>query len=151
MSDDTGPLTPEQGPPAGPPAPGYPPPGYVQPGYPPPGYPPPGYPQPGYPPGAGPYGVPQAYQPSTSTKAIVSLVLGVGSIAMCPLVGPVGVWAGFSARREIRESAGWKTGDGLAIAGIATSSVGVAILAFYVVVLVILLVIGAFGAPAQVR
>ncbi|MCC5952007.1 MAG: DUF4190 domain-containing protein [Acidimicrobiia bacterium] len=152
----------QQNPPPGGPPPGTPPgpPGYGTPGGPPPGAPPgqppgqPAYgappgqpvyggPPPGAPPGQpgwgapGPYGTPGGYPPAprTNTNAVWSLVLGIVSIVMCPLTGLVGIPLGVSARRKIRESNGQETGDGLALAGIITSVVGVVVIGLFVMLI----------------
>ena len=64
----------------------------------------------------------------TNSLAVTSLVLGVLSFIFCgPLSAIPGLITGFVARRQIRESNGTEQGDGLAVAGIATSAVGLAI------------------------
>lgn len=110
---------------------------------PPPAYPapPPAYLPP--PPGAGPVPYPmppRAPGSGTNSKAILSLVLGILALtSCCGLTAPVGLWAGITARREIREQGG--EGDGLAIAGIATSALGVAVLALGLAYLVFVIVL----------
>lgn len=69
----------------------------------------------------GPY--PPAYPPvpaaQTSTMATVSLVTGIASWVIVPLIGAiVAVITGHMAKKEIRESGGRLTGDGLATAGL---------------------------------
>jgi hypothetical protein len=61
--------------------------------------------------------------------AIASLVIGIASImlsAFCCLgvTGVVGIPMGIVARRRIAASAGTKQGDGMALAGIICSSIG---------------------------
>lgn len=57
--------------------------------------------------------------PPTSTLAIVSLVSAILSWFLFPIIGAlVAVVTGHMARREIRDSLGAKSGDGLAIAGL---------------------------------
>lgn len=57
--------------------------------------------------------------PQTSTMATVSLVTGIASWVIVPLIGAiVAVITGHMARKEIRESGGQLTGDGLATAGL---------------------------------
>src|SRR5688572_29243898 len=56
------------------------------------------------PPGASPYGAPSA---PNSTAAVVSLIFGILSWVMLPVIGPiVAVVAGHMARAEIRSSNG---------------------------------------------
>jgi len=58
-------------------------------------------------------------QVQTSTLAIVSLVSGIVSWFLLPLIGSiVAVITGHMAKREIRESLGKLSGDGLATAGL---------------------------------
>ena len=90
-----------------PPPPGYPPPpvGYPAPGYPAPGYPAPGYPVPGY-----------AYPPAptTSTNAVVGLVLAIVSWVVCPVIPAiVALVLARKSDLEIAASAGRVSGAGL--------------------------------------
>jgi len=77
---------------------------------------------------------PPAYPPlvpQTSTMAIVSLVSGIASWLVLPLIGAVvAVITGHMARSEIRESGGRLTGDGLATAGLVLGylQIGLAVL-----------------------
>jgi hypothetical protein len=78
---------------------------------------------------AGPYAV--AAGPRTNTMAILSLVLslvscGVGSIAAVIL--------GHMAKRQIAESGGMETGEGLATAGLIIGYIGLALTVVGVVV-----------------
>jgi len=93
------------------------------------GYPPPppggggGYPAP--PAGGGGYA-----QPQTSQKAVWSMVAGIASLpfAVCcaPIgfVGIVGFILGRSAKKDIAESGGQKTGGGMAQAGVVMGIIG---------------------------
>ena len=64
-----------------------------------------------------------------STKAILSLVFGIlGLTCMCILTGIPAIILGFLARKEIRESKGQKTGNGMAIAGIAMGFISTVII-----------------------
>ncbi len=71
---------------------------------------------------------------TTSTTAIVSLVLGVVSWALCCgcLTGIPALIAGYMARNEIKADPS-KTGDGLAIAGMVLGglSLGLTLLWFF--------------------
>ena len=105
---------------------GQPEPAYGQQGQPGPAY---GQQQPysGYPPqsygGQDPYGQP----PKTSGKATTSLALGVGSLVLfCVgfLLGIPAIIVGMRARKEIRNSQGRLSGDGLALGGIITGVLG---------------------------
>lgn len=117
-------------PPSGPPAP--------QPGSPP--YQPYGAP-------SGPYGAPSApygtfpATPPTNGLAIASLVVSIGSVVFCcGLPGIVGAILGHVARKQIREEG--QAGDGMALGGIIVGwiafGLSMALLVFYVVVIVIL-------------
>ena len=71
----------------------------------------------------GPYGA----LPPTSGKATTSLVLGIASMVLCFigfLLGIPAIIVGLRARKEIRESQGRTTGDGLALGGIITGVIG---------------------------
>jgi hypothetical protein len=136
------------GPPGGGPPGGYGPPGGGPPGYGPPPGGPPGYGQPpGGPPGYGPppgggfgpppggFGPPGGPMmmggPRFNPLALTSMILGILSIPMCccqALSVPLaiaGLVLGIIGLTKIRANPqGWK-GGGMAIAGIATSSVGI--------------------------
>ena len=63
--------------------------------------------------------------PNTSTKAVVSLILGIASVPAISCFGCGGIILGIAAlivglraRREIADSGGAETGDGLALAGV---------------------------------
>lgn len=112
-------------------APAPPPP--PSPAYPPPTYPPPsGHPAqpawPGHPaqPQVGQYPGYQAWTaPKVSGMAIASLVCGLASFLCFGIVlGPVAFGLGLSARKTIARSNGWRTGDGMAIAGIVLGIIG---------------------------
>jgi hypothetical protein len=59
----------------------------------------------------------------TNTMATTSLVLGVCSFFICPLLGIAAVIVGNRARREIRRTG--EQGDGLAAAGVAMGYVAI--------------------------
>lgn len=65
--------------------------------------------------------------------AIISLVTGILSIICCGsfIFGIAGVILGILGRKEIAESNGAKKGEGLALAGLITGGVGVALSALY--------------------
>jgi hypothetical protein len=76
------------------------------------------------------YSPPTYNQPGqTSTLAIVSLVSGIVSWFLLPLIGPiVAVITGHMAKREIKASAGTLTGDGLATVGLVLGYAQLALL-----------------------
>lgn len=112
------------------------------------------------PPAPGPYATPPAYPAPpayaapgygtrtpttrTNTMAIASLVLGIaGLVLLCGLPSPIGLYCGIRARREIRATG--EQGDGLALAGIITSAIGVAFLVLGLLWLLFVLVVAGFG------
>jgi hypothetical protein len=99
---------------------------YGQQGYGQPGYGQQGYGQPGY--GYDPYA---GYRPRTNGKALAALWTGVGALvlSLCCLgvLGVVPIVLGVKARKEVRTSGGQQTGDGMALAGIITGAVAIAV------------------------
>lgn len=70
--------------------------------------------------------------PQTSTMAIVSLVTGILGWFALPLIGGIiAVVCGTIARKEIKNSRGLFTGDGMAIAGIVLGSINIAMVALF--------------------
>jgi hypothetical protein len=66
-----------------------------------------------------------------STMAIVSLIAGIVGLTLLPLIGSVtALITGYMARKEIRESAGAISGDGMALAGVIMGWIGVAFAVF---------------------
>jgi hypothetical protein len=54
-----------------------------------------------------------------STLAVVSLIAGILSFVMIPVIGSiVALWAGYAARKETRATPPTASGDGMATAGI---------------------------------
>jgi hypothetical protein len=69
-------------------------------------------------------GVP--YQRPNSSMAIVSLIAGILGLTLFPLLGSiVALITGYSARKEIQESAGALAGDGMALAGLIMGWIGI--------------------------
>jgi len=82
----------------------------------------------------------------TSTLAIVSLVAGVLSFVMLPIVGAVvAIWTGYEARKETRSVPPRASGDGLATAGIVLGWIHVGVL-----VITLCCVIAYFGFFASI-
>jgi hypothetical protein len=80
------------------------------------------------------------YQPAPPTpgNAIASLILGIVSIVLCPIITAViGLFLGYSAKREIDNSGGRLGGRGVALGGIITSWIGLAI---YTPILILVIV-----------
>lgn len=89
--------------------------------------------QPGYPPA-------MIGGPPTNTLAIVSLVAGIASFFVCPVLGGiVAIVTGHMARAQIRQTG--EDGDGLALAGLVLGYVHVA-LALLALVFVTLAILG---------
>jgi hypothetical protein len=79
----------------------------------------------------------------TSTKATLSLVLGLVGLLCCGLLAGIpAVFLGFVARKEIKDSQGAVTGDGLALGGIITGAIAVL---WSLVAVALLLGVLAFG------
>jgi hypothetical protein len=63
--------------------------------------------------------VPPTMLTQNSTLAIVSLIAGIASWVLIPFIGAVvAVITGHMAKKEIRQSVGRLTGDGMATAGL---------------------------------
>ena len=98
-------------------------------------------------------------QPSTNTKATISLIVGIACLVLgllsscfvgaCSLIftmigAIVGLILGYQAKREIAESGGTEGGEGLATAGIVLGWVNAGV-SLLLVVLGILTVVGIVG------
>ncbi len=99
---------------------------------------PPAYPTPGAPHATPAYAT---AAPPTNSNAIVALILGIGSLLVCGLAGPVAVIVGQRARREIRQTG--EQGDGMALAGVITGAIATALIAIGIVALIIIVIIAA--------
>jgi hypothetical protein len=66
-------------------------------------------------------------RPPTNAKARTSLTLGLLSLVLTVLTGPLAVLLGTLALRELRRGAGRRRGKGLALAGIGTGLAGTAL------------------------
>ncbi len=76
--------------------------------------------------------------PQTSTLAVVSLVMGIISWFVLPLLGPiVAVITGHMARGEIRRSPTRIEGDGMAIAGLILGYLQLALIVLGLIVVVL--------------
>ncbi len=68
------------------------------------------------------------YGASTNNLALVSLIAGILGLSVVPLIGSiVAVITGPMAKREIQNSAGAFSGEGLATAGIVLGWIGIAL------------------------
>ncbi|NIM93533.1 MAG: DUF4190 domain-containing protein [Anaerolineales bacterium] len=93
----------------------------------------------------------QQYQPGppvpaatqTSTLAIVSLVTGLLSYVIIPIVGAIAaIITGNMAKKEIRESEGSITGDGLATAGVILGYVNIFFIFIPICIIILLALLG---------
>ena len=85
------------------------------------------------------------YQPSPPTpgNAIASLILGIIGIVLCPIVtSVVGLILGYGAKQEIDNSGGRLGGRGVAMGGIITSWIGLAIYIPIIALIVIGVAVG---------
>ena len=80
-------------------------------------------------------------QPVTSSsRAVVALVLGILGIVLCPLSAPVAWVLGKRAEEEIDASGGTIDGRGMATAGKITGIIGVGLLVLYMLILLVVVV-----------
>ncbi|MFO8013622.1 MAG: DUF4190 domain-containing protein [Phycisphaerae bacterium] len=99
---------------------------------------------------------PEGYPPPPATPrqnglAVASLVLGIVSLACSQCITALpGVILGHIALRQIRDSGGAETGEGMAIGGLVCGyiSIGIAVLVALVWVLFVLLGLGAAAVSA---
>jgi hypothetical protein len=87
--------------------------------------------------------VPAAYRTTpTSGLAVASLILGIASLTVMPgLAGIAGIVCGHLARGGIRRANGALAGDGMAVAGLITSYIGL-----FFMLLVLVFVVAVIGA-----
>jgi hypothetical protein len=79
---------------------------------------------------------PASGPPRTHSKATASLVCGIVGLFLCGVIlGPVAIYLSNQAKREIRESGGQYTGEGLATAGMVLGII--AVIAFIAGVIVV--------------
>lgn len=94
-------------------------------------------------PGASPYGPPS---PPNSTAALVSLIFGILSWVMLPLIGPiVAVVAGHMARAEIRSANGQVGGGGMALAGLVLGYLQIALIVLAICAIATIVILAALG------
>ena len=75
-----------------------------------------------------------------SGMAIGSLIASILGVTLIPTIGSIiGLILGYLARKEIRESGGTVTGEGMATAGIIIGWVGVSLAAIGICILALLL------------
>lgn len=79
----------------------------------------------------------------SSTLATISLIAGILTWFLLPILGAlIAIITGHLAKREIRESAGRLTGDGLATAGLVLGYLQLLLIVVPVCVIVILALLG---------
>lgn len=75
--------------------------------------------------------VPNVGQPEkASSQAVTALVLGILSLACCPVLGPIAWYMGYQERKAIRERRAPLSGEGLALAGVVLGILGSLYLVF---------------------
>ncbi len=100
-------------------------------------------------PGSAPYGV---AGPPNSTAAIVSLVFGILTWTVLPVIGPiVAVVAGHMARGEIRRSNGQVGGGGMAMAGLVLGYLQIALLVLAICAIVAIGLLTMIGSRVPAR
>ena len=104
-------------------------------------------PEPTYPPPVSTYSPPPpGYSPAVPPRinglAVTSLVLGILAFVTCAVTGIPGLITGVIARRQISESQGSEQGSGLAIGGIITSVIALALVGLWLLALLALTFLG---------
>jgi hypothetical protein len=80
---------------------------------------------------------------------VVSLIFGILSWVMLPVIGPiVAVVAGHMARAEIRSSNGQVGGGGLALAGLVLGYLQIALIALAICAIIAIVALAAIGSQA---
>ncbi len=96
------------------------------------------YPPPSTPPG---YAATPGQFPKTSTYAVVSLVLAIGSFVLCPLILSIAALVvASSASKEIDASHGWIIGDGMVKAAKIIAWINIALTIVVLIAVVVLAV-----------
>lgn len=83
------------------------------------------------------------YAAQTSSLAVVSLVFGILGFTFLPFIGSiVALFTGYAARKEIRQSAGRLTGDGMALAGLIMGWIVIGLSTASVCIIAVLALLG---------
>ncbi len=91
---------------------------------------------------------PQVYGPQSSSLAVISLISGIASFFIVPLLGAIAaIITGGMAKKEIRASQGRMKGEGMATAGIIMGWINVALMVVGIC-LTVLILVGGIAAPA---
>lgn len=81
--------------------------------------------------------------PQNSTLALISLISGIAAWVILPFLGAIAaVITGHMAKKEIRESNGMKTGNGMATGGLILGYAQLAIAVCSVCIIVVLALLG---------
>jgi hypothetical protein len=85
----------------------------------------------------------------TSITAIISLITGIaGVVQILPVIGPIAaIITGHIAKKEIKNSGGMVTGNGMATAGLIMGYVTLGLLACGCIVAIILFATGMLAIP----
>jgi hypothetical protein len=85
----------------------------------------------------------------TSVTAIISLIAGIlGLVQVLPVIGPiVAIITGHMAKKEIRDSAGMVSGNGMATAGLVMGYVSLGLIVCSCLVVIVLLAAGVIAIP----
>jgi hypothetical protein len=84
-----------------------------------------------------------------STLAVVSLITGILGWSIVPFLGSiVAVITGHLAKKEIRESGGALSGDGMALAGLILGYTAIGIGILVIIALILLITLAATSATA---
>lgn len=78
---------------------------------------------------------PAAPAMSDHPSQTTALILGVLSVTMVPLLGPVAIWLGLRTKRDIKAQPGRYRDSGLSTAAIVTGALGTGMLVFIVIYL----------------
>jgi hypothetical protein len=94
-----------------------------------------------------------SYQPATyrttNTLAVVSLVCGIAAWTVLPVIAAVAaIICGHMARGEIRRAQGAMDGDAMAVIGLVSGYIQLALFALFLVFFVAILLLG-FGIASQ--
>jgi hypothetical protein len=93
--------------------------------------------------GAAMYQYPAPPPPQDDSGATASMVLGILGLVLCGLLAPIALFMGLSAKRRIRESGGYISGEGQATAGVILGAIGTAFIVLGLVFLAVVLIAAA--------
>lgn len=87
-----------------------------------------------------------AFEPPRSSNAVTILVLGILSLVVCAVMGPIAWWMGHAELQQIRAGLVSEQDRGMVNAGYICGIIGSVLL-----MLSVLLILFAFAAPALLR